>query len=139
MSEEIKAETAPSVETGAPLVSAPESTPVKAAKIITPEKVPTSGQSAPPRKLEWDQLNAKERKVVEFLDGSGAGGRTIVTISTLAAECFFGEADTQAQAYSWARNCLRRLTTGSWVERFVRGSYRIHHKGRLRLKSVSES
>jgi hypothetical protein len=148
MSEEIKADTDKTVaELLAPPPHAPPaesesvSTPIKQAKILNPTKVPTSGQSAPPITLEWDKLNAKERKLIEFLDGSGTGVRSIVTIPQLAAECFFGVAETEAQANSWVRNSLRRLARGGdsdWVEKFVRGSYRISVRGRMKLKFVDD-
>lgn len=143
MSEEIKVEPPSVVEISTPPAPAPASAqapaPTKEAKVIPSKKVPTSGQSGPPIKLEWNKLNAKERKIVEFLDGDGAGTRTIVTIPELSAECFFGEAETQAQANSWTRNSLRRLVRAGWVEKFIRGSYRIGVVGRTKLKFVSES
>lgn len=111
-------------------------TEVKEAKVVKLEKTPTSGQSGPPIDLKWEKMNDKEQALIKFLYGSGTGARPIATISTLASECFFGKADTVAQANSWTRNSLRRLVRGEWVEKFVRGSFRITTKGRARLHEV---
>lgn len=111
---------------------------VKLAQVAQPSRVPTSGQSGPPIKLEFEKLNDKERKIVEYLDGAGTGPRSIITIPRLAAVCFKAEADSEAQAASWVRNSLRRLVRGEWVEKFVRGSYRISQKGRMKLKFVAD-
>jgi hypothetical protein len=141
MSEDTKVST--EVHTQGPLSIMPptsESVPtesVKAAKVVKPIKVPTSGQSGPPLNLKWDKMNPKEQSIVRFLFGTGTGTRPIVTISTIASECFFGEADTEALANSWTRNSLRRLVRGEWVEKFVRGSFRITTKGRARFQEAA--
>jgi hypothetical protein len=112
-------------------------TPVKktAAKKATKKKSePTSGQSGPPIDLDYEELNARETKVVDVLNGEGGGTREIRTIKELADAAF--PSKTKKQANSWVRNQLRRLVCAGWVEKVERGSYRVSKKGRDRMTRV---
>ena len=97
----------------------------------TQAKVPTSGQSAPPIELSADALNVKETKVLAALNGGGAGVRSILTITDIAAECF--KSQKKSRANSWVRNSLRRLVQGGLVEKVERGKYRVSEAGRKGL------
>lgn len=108
---------------------------VKKGKILSEKKLPTTGQSAPPRDdLAFEVLNPKERKVFIFLNGTGKGKRAVKALTEMASACFGNK--KKAQANSWIRNSLRRLVVGGWVEKVERGAYRVTEKGRKRYKNV---
>lgn len=92
---------------------------------------PSSGQSGPSLDLPVEKISAKEMKIVEVLDGEGAGTREIWTIDELAEECF--KSKSKKQGNSWVRNSLRRLVRGNVVEKVERGQYRISDSGRKKL------
>ena len=94
---------------------------------------PTTGQSGPEIEVKTEDLNAKESKVLDLLNGKGEGARETVTIPELT-KVFKNTADTKAQANSWVRNSLRRLVTSGLVEKLERGSYRIAERARKRLQ-----
>jgi hypothetical protein len=96
----------------------------------TKEK-PSTGQSGPPLELKIEELNSKELKLFHWIDPQGEGVRPEMTIKELA-KAFKNTAETVAQANSWARNCLRRLVTGKFVEKLQRGVYRVSEPGRKR-------
>lgn len=103
----------------------------KGAKKSAKDKA-TTGQSAPHHDLPVDDLNAKELKLVNAINGKGTGSREEITIPDLI-KVFQPSADTKAQANSWVRNSLRRLVTGELIEKTARGVYRVTEKGRKRL------
>lgn len=104
---------------------------------------PTTGQSAPHEFIGVADLNAREMRLIEFLNGTGEGHRQGMTITEML-EVFRGAAGTKARANSWVRNQLRRLVTGGYAEHLldsdgvvVRGSYRVTEAGRKRLVRAS--
>lgn len=99
------------------------------------KKPPTSGQSGPPMELPAEKLNDKERKVLDCFPLKG--DRRTMTIVEMAKEAF--PSKKAAQANSWTRNSLRRLTRGGWLDKLERGQYRISEKGRKRLQRVDEA
>jgi len=118
-------------------VAAPESETVKESTVVKAKKVPVSGQSGSLRDVPIETLNDKEKAVLARLNGSGKGARQTITISVLAMETNWTVSpESEAQANSWVRNCLRRLFLGSWVDKPKRGSYQISAKGRKRLKDA---
>ena len=94
---------------------------------------PTTGQSGPEIEVKTEDLNAKESKVLDLLNGKGEGPRETISIPELT-KVFKNTADTKAQANSWVRNSLRRLVTSGLVEKLERGSYRIAERARKRLQ-----
>lgn len=95
------------------------------------KRVPTTGQSAPPRELALDLLNPKELKVLNALNGAGSGVRPVTTIAELAAACF--KSQGKQKSNSWTRNSLRRLVQAGFVEKVRRGKYRVSTTGRKQL------
>lgn len=98
---------------------------------------PHSGQSGPPLEdLGFDALNSKEEKVLNALAGTNQGERKVRPLSELAEDCFSSQGKKKGN--SWARNALRRLVRGGWVEKAEAGMYRVTEKGRKRLQRVEE-
>ena len=104
----------------------------KGAKKTARKDKATTGQSAPHHDLPVDDLNAKELKLVNVINGKGTGSREEISIPDMI-KVFQSSADTKAQANSWVRNSLRRLVTGELIEKTSRGVYRVTEKGRKRL------
>jgi hypothetical protein len=92
---------------------------------------PTSGQSAPPKELSVEALNAKEAKIFAALNGEGSGVRSILTITELAETCF--KSQGKKRSNSWARNSLRRLVQCGLIEKVERGKYRVSEAGRKKM------
>ena len=99
---------------------------------VVPVKIPyegaTTGQSGPALTIGFEDLNAKERKVIGVFD---LESRAIVTIVAIAKHAW--PTNTQGKSNSWTRNSLRRLVRGGLVEKVKRGLYRITVKGRNRV------
>ncbi len=99
---------------------------------------PTTGQSADEFQLPYGNLNPKEKKVIDFLDGPGHGLREVRTLEEIAEECFHGKSESKnvtssgKRANSWARNSLRDLVPGGFAEKVDRGKYKITEAGRKR-------
>lgn len=91
---------------------------------------PTTGQSAPTRKLEWDALNQYERAVIDLLHGGG--GRRVPRNVAYLADGIDAE-----NARLVARNALRRPVSCGWIERVGRAQYMISELGRQRLNRAS--
>jgi hypothetical protein len=108
---------------------------VKAAKPRT--DAPTTGQSREAFQAKYDDLSKKERKAIDFLNGEGTGPREAKTLAEIA-ETFIGTAGTKKRANSWARNSLRDLVPGGFVEKVDRGTYKITEAGRKRLARATE-
>lgn len=105
----------------------------KAAKKTSAKKATkaSSGQSGPSLDLPVEKISAKEMRVVELLNGSGSGTRTIYTIEEMAGACW--KSKSKKQSNSWVRNSLRRLIRSGVVEKVERGKYRISDAGRKKL------
>jgi hypothetical protein len=103
----------------------------------THSDTPSTGQSREPFLAKYDLLSKKEKKVVDFLNGDGSGQREPHTISEIAA-LFVSSADTKKRANSWARNSLRDLVPGGFVEKVERGVYKVSKDGRARLARIPE-
>lgn len=101
------------------------------AKKTTSKTKPSSGQSGPAMDLPFEKISDKERKVLDFLNGSGSGQRPIMTITQMAEGCF--KSLGAKKSNSWVRNCLRRLVRSGNVEKVERGQYRISDAGRKKL------
>lgn len=100
-------------------------------KAAKPVRKPISGQSGPPiEDLPWSALNKKEKLLIGAFDLEGE--REVRTIEQLAE--VFTNAKNKAQAYSWARNSLRRpMRNGGWLEKLKAGEYRLTAAARKRL------
>jgi hypothetical protein len=101
----------------------------KAAKAAAAKLVPTSGQSGPAIILSVSDLNPKEKKVAETLNGDPS--RKPYLLSDLAVAVW--PSQPKVKANSWVRNSLRRLVRGGWVERAEKGTYQITEKGQANL------
>lgn len=91
---------------------------------------PTTGQSAPERKISWEDLSADEQTVIKLLNDKGEGKRVARSVEYLA-DAFGGDNPKLT-----VRNSLRRPVPSGWVDREGRGLYSISEKGRKRLGSV---
>jgi hypothetical protein len=109
----------------------------KVAKKTTSKAKASSGQGGPSLDLPIEKVSAKERRVLESLDGSGTGTRVIWTIVELAADCW--KSKSKKQANSWVRNSLRRLVRAGIVEKVERGQFRISDAGRKKLARAAKA
>jgi hypothetical protein len=101
----------------------------KAAKEPKVKKAPQSGQSGPALDgLEYDKLNANEKKLVDKLAAESAESNATLAIEELA-KVFARSASDSKQANSWTRNALRRLVRGNFVTKVERGSYKLTRRG----------
>ena len=98
---------------------------------------PTSGQSGDPIDLPYDELNKREAKVVDYLNGDGKGTREAKTVEEIAKALWSREG--QARSKLFVRNSMRRLFCGGWVEKPDKGIYKITEKARKRLASAKKS
>jgi len=120
----------------APVVAAKPKKPKKQRAATTSVKAAyPSGQNGPAVELAVDELNDKERKVVDTLNGAGRGERPELTIAALGSGAFPKQA--KPQGMSWVRNSLRRLVRAGYVERCKRGAYRVTDTGRRRLSKAA--
>ena len=103
----------------------------KAKKEPKVKKAPSSGQSGPSLDgLEYEKLNANEKKLVDKLasESESSGANATLSIEDLA-KVFARSASDTKQANSWTRNALRRLVRGNFVSKVERGSYRLTRRG----------
>jgi hypothetical protein len=99
---------------------------------------PTTGQSGPEVEVPYDELNSTELLLVGLLDDGGDGQRASFSVESMGEAIMEKDRDESApRAKLLARNALRRLVCGGWVERVERARYRITEKGRKRLARVS--
>lgn len=83
-----------------------------------------TGQSGDKIELAASQLNDNERAVVGALY-EDMNPLSIVALATVAFP-----SQPPSRASSWARNSLRRLVRGDWIEKMGRGTYALTEKGR---------
>jgi hypothetical protein len=96
-------------------------------------KAPTTGQSGPEIELDVEDLNRKERKVVEFL----ADATKAKTLAEMASACFPHE--PKARRNSWVRNSLRRLVCAGLVDRVTAGCYRATAIAKRRVHKLAKA
>lgn len=142
ISKAAKAPKAPKTTKGAKAAKAPKggkgSKGAKAKVSKARADKPSTGQSADEFQLPYGNLNPKEKKVIDFLDGTGHGLREVKTLEQIAEECFHGKSESKhvtssgKRANSWARNSLRDLVPGGFAEKSGRGEYKITEAGRKR-------
>jgi hypothetical protein len=93
-----------------------------------------SGQSGPSiDRLPMDDLNKKERKVMEFLWTQPSAKPA--KILDIALGCF--STQPKPRRSSWVRNSLRRLARASLVERVDAGTYRLTAAGRRQVTKAA--
>lgn len=107
---------------------------VKAETVVAKKQTYPSGQNGPAIDLSVRELNVKEYRVMEVLNGTGRGDRSQKAISELAFTAFARE--PAARGMSWVRNSLRRLVRSGYVEKCARGCYRVTDTGRRRLSKA---
>lgn len=102
------------------------------------KKKPTTGQSAGPLQIGYDDLNKDERKLIRVLNGK-TKSRVTLHLGEIASKGRMSNLEV--------RNALRRTVRGDWVEKVTeivddegeikegaRGYYRISVNGRRRIK-----
>jgi hypothetical protein len=98
---------------------------------------PSSGQSAPEREIPWNELNEDEGVLVQML---AAEDRRAPRSVEWLAEAFD---DSGKHEYNHAklraRNAVRRLVQGGWVERVERGTYQLTESGKRRYQRALEA
>lgn len=91
---------------------------------------PSTGQSAPERKIEWGDFNRHEKAVLKMLNGDG--GRRVQRSVEFLADGIPGDPDNPKLA---ARNALRRPVSSGWVDRVGKAQYMISESGRRRYQA----
>jgi outer membrane biosynthesis protein TonB len=79
---------------------------------------PFTGQKAPKRGLEREQLNAKEKEVLTAVNRAKE-----VSLADLAERCMPSNI-SKAKRNSWTRNALRRLVREKFIKHAGRGMYK---------------
>jgi hypothetical protein len=108
----------------------------KSRKANSKGSAPSTGQSAPPIVIHFNELTDRERKLLRYIDGDGEGLRPMVPIKDMVS-VFVGTAGTKARANSWVRNQLRDLVRGSWIVKVDRGMYQVAESARKRIRAAT--
>jgi hypothetical protein len=108
----------------------------KSRKANSKGSAPSTGQSAPPIVIHFNELTDRERKLLRYIDGDGEGLRPMVPIKDMVS-VFYGAAGTKARANSWVRNQLRDLVRGSWIVKVDRGMYQVAESARKRIRAAT--
>jgi len=108
-----------------------KATKVKAPKV---DEAHVGGQSAPPVGVDEEELNSKERRILQiFRDMSGAR-----TLGELAEGSGFAKRVGAFRAKSWTRNSLRRLVREGFLKRLAAGTYELATRRAKKEKAVEE-
>jgi hypothetical protein len=97
-----------------------------------------TGQTGPAIEVPVEDLNHKEKKVLQGLNGTGRGRRGELKIQEIGDEAFPRE--SKERRNSWVRNSLRRLVRAGLAEHGEEkgdGTYQISLEGRASLAKLN--
>ena len=92
---------------------------------------PSTGQSAPERLIKYEDLTDNEKAII----AASKGGKKEAARPWRDVE-YYSELFDADNPKLVARNTIRRLIPGGWLERGERGKYRLTENGMRRLERL---